>query len=167
MSRGRGGDEQQTAFVHLKEWLVTAPILCYPDFSRDFIIHTDASGYGIGAVLSQMGCPPQSNGKGEQQCNEEVEVVIAYTFDNGKGSIHDHSRCRHLSSLRVHTGDALRSKQTIGLSSGWWVRYNLRAALPVGHLKYKNTISWSGIAPVRAIKMQIALAESHCLRFRY
>ena len=33
--------------------LVTTPILAYPDFNRPFILDTDASDIGIGAVLSQ------------------------------------------------------------------------------------------------------------------
>ena len=37
----------------MKQHLTTAPILIYPDFSRPFILDTDASNDGIGAVLSQ------------------------------------------------------------------------------------------------------------------
>jgi hypothetical protein len=43
----------EQAFRKIKELLVTAPILSCPDYSREFVIQTDASGYGIGAVLSQ------------------------------------------------------------------------------------------------------------------
>lgn len=42
------------AFQTLKEHLVSAPILSCPDFSLPFTIQTDASGFGIGAVLSQQ-----------------------------------------------------------------------------------------------------------------
>jgi len=45
--------EQQKAFDVLKEKLTTAPVLHYPDFTRQFTIATDASDYAIGAVLSQ------------------------------------------------------------------------------------------------------------------
>lgn len=46
--------EQKDAFVELKSLLCTAPILKHPNFELEFILATDASGYGIGAVLSQI-----------------------------------------------------------------------------------------------------------------
>ena len=41
------------AFVELKRLLCSAPVLKAPDFSRVFILQTDVSDRGIGAVLSQ------------------------------------------------------------------------------------------------------------------
>lgn len=41
------------SFEKCKELLVNAPILQFPDFSRPFILTTDASNYALGAVLSQ------------------------------------------------------------------------------------------------------------------
>lgn len=67
------GPAEQTSFDSIKNSLITAPILAYPDFKRKFIVHTDASDYGIGAVLAQMHPvhPAEISG--------ETEVVIAYS----------------------------------------------------------------------------------------
>ncbi|XP_057335847.1 uncharacterized protein LOC130674515 isoform X2 [Microplitis mediator] len=45
--------EHQVAFETLRDKLCTAPILQYPDFSKPFILTTDASNYAVGAILSQ------------------------------------------------------------------------------------------------------------------
>ena len=58
------GSEQENAWLDLKQRLTTAPVLAYPDPSAEFILDTDASGYGIGAVLVQV--------------QEGKERVIAY-----------------------------------------------------------------------------------------
>ena len=47
------GKDQQSAFEKLKLALCSAPILIYPDFKKDFLIFTDASGVAVGAVLAQ------------------------------------------------------------------------------------------------------------------
>lgn len=41
------------AFQTLKESIISPPILQYPDFSKKFIITTDASNFAVGAILSQ------------------------------------------------------------------------------------------------------------------
>ena len=71
--------EQQSAFEELKDRLVSAPVLAYPDFGPEagsFILDTDASQYqGIGAVLSQ-------------QQQDGTERVIAY----GSRSLNEHEK---------------------------------------------------------------------------
>jgi len=58
-------EKQQEAFETLKSKLIEQPILAYPDFTKEFILITDASGMGLGAVLSQLN-------------DKNKETVIAY-----------------------------------------------------------------------------------------
>lgn len=62
--RFQWGEDCQGAFEKLKTCLTTAPVLTYPDPSKSFILDTDASEVGIGAVLSQA--------------EGETERVVAY-----------------------------------------------------------------------------------------
>lgn len=55
---------QENAFITLKECLISAPILACPNFDLPFAIECDASGVGIGGVLTQN--------------DEGQERVIAY-----------------------------------------------------------------------------------------
>ena len=47
------GGPQEVAFQALKCRLMSEPILQFPDFSKEFILTTDASNEGVGAILSQ------------------------------------------------------------------------------------------------------------------
>jgi hypothetical protein len=46
-------DDQENAFQGLKQELMSQPTLQYPNFTVEFILTTDDSNDGIGAVLSQ------------------------------------------------------------------------------------------------------------------
>ena len=59
----------QEAFETLKEGLVTAPVLGYPDPAIKYILDTDASAVGVGAVLSQI-----------QEGNERVIAYYSKTL---------------------------------------------------------------------------------------
>ena len=48
------GAEQRQAFEALKGAVSSTPCLAIPDPQREFIVHTDASGYATGAVLMQQ-----------------------------------------------------------------------------------------------------------------
>lgn len=52
--RFRWTDDCDRAFKAIRDKLISAPILTCPDFSCPFVLQTDASGYGIGAVLTQQ-----------------------------------------------------------------------------------------------------------------
>ena len=46
------GDEHQMAFQILQEALISEPLLIYPDFSKQFVLSTDASAFAMGAILA-------------------------------------------------------------------------------------------------------------------
>ena len=46
-------DDCKESFEELQKQLSSAPLLIFPDFRKPFILDTDASDIGIGAVLSQ------------------------------------------------------------------------------------------------------------------
>uniref|UniRef100_A0A0G4HP31 Chromo domain-containing protein n=1 Tax=Chromera velia CCMP2878 TaxID=1169474 RepID=A0A0G4HP31_9ALVE len=56
---------QRRAFEALKEALTSEPVLCHPDFDKEFVVKPDASNDAIGAVLGQTD-------------EERNEKVIAY-----------------------------------------------------------------------------------------
>jgi hypothetical protein len=87
-------EAHQNAFVTLKEALISYPCMRHPEFSRDFIVQTDSSGYGVGAILCQMQpkvLELESNESGQtlykDECVSKInneteeleEVVIAYS----------------------------------------------------------------------------------------
>ena len=47
------GQSEQVAFDHLKQILIDASVLTFPNFDQEFILKTDASGVGLGAILAQ------------------------------------------------------------------------------------------------------------------
>ena len=76
--------ECQEGFDNLKKALISAPILAYPDYSKPFILETDASLKGLGAVLSQKG-------------DDNTVGVIAYasrSLKPGEKSMRDYSSAK-------------------------------------------------------------------------
>src|SRR5262245_42201712 len=72
----------EKALKRLKEKLINYPILRYPDFKKEFYLFTDASGIGLGAVLSQKD-------------DENKEYVIAYisrTLSEREQKFENHER---------------------------------------------------------------------------
>ena len=47
-------DEQEEAFLNMRNQLASDMVLAFPDFDKEFVVQTDASGIGIGGLLLQM-----------------------------------------------------------------------------------------------------------------
>src|SRR5437868_10660893 len=120
-------NKQQQAFDYLKKRLMEAPILQYPDFTRLFVLYTDASGTGLGAVLSQIDDEKRerviayaSRSLNQAECNyritdqECLAVVWAIKhFEQYLGLlpfkvITDHSALKFLQTTDVPTGKRAR-----------------------------------------------------------
>ena len=76
--------EHQKAFDALKLALTTAPVLGYPNFEREFILETDASLRGLGAVLSQV------DGQGKTH----IIAYASWTLRPSERSMHNYSSAK-------------------------------------------------------------------------
>ena len=76
--------KHQDVFDALKEDLSTVAVLGYPDFSREFILETDASLNGLDAILSQQG-------KDREFC---VIVYASWSLHPSERSVHNYSAAK-------------------------------------------------------------------------
>lgn len=76
-------ENAQKAFEELKKRLATPPILILPDFTKEFMVETDALSSGIGAVLCQGNRPvafySKKMSKKMQQASTYVRELYAIT----------------------------------------------------------------------------------------
>nr|KYP54676.1 Retrovirus-related Pol polyprotein from transposon 17.6 [Cajanus cajan] len=75
------------AFSNLKQALMTAPVLAIPNFSEPFILETDASGIGIGAVLRKENIPANALSRSFMMalsipCNQWLHKVAELTQED-------------------------------------------------------------------------------------
>ncbi|GBM22032.1 Retrovirus-related Pol polyprotein from transposon 297 [Araneus ventricosus] len=91
-------EECEKSFNSLKQALITSPILTYPRTDKEFILDTDASNEGIGAVLSQkigneecvIAYFSKSLGKPKGQIARWIQRLQEYDFEiqHRKGTSH-------------------------------------------------------------------------------
>ncbi|CAN6474517.1 unnamed protein product [Victoria cruziana] len=105
------------AFERLKAAMLSAPVLALPDFSREFVVETDASEVGVGAVLSQEGHPIAFMSKAlthrarPLSTYEKELLAIVLAVDKWRPYLlgrhftvrTDHSSLRYMMSQRVST----------------------------------------------------------------
>ena len=124
-------EECEQSFVELKQKLISAPILSYPLPEDNYILDTDASGYALGAVLSQIqdgtekviGYASRSLNKAENNyCvtrRELLAVVFAlkhfkpYVFGRAVTVRTDHGALRWLTNFKDPEGQLARWLETI------------------------------------------------------
>lgn len=119
--------ECEEAFSKLKNTLISAPVLSCPDFDQPFQVHTDASNFGVGGLLTQIkdgiehpiAYMSKSLSKPEQNYSiterETLAVILALEhwrcyLENGKKfTVYtDHAALKWFLSLQNPTGRLAR-----------------------------------------------------------
>lgn len=105
----------EATYQHLKQALVTAPVLAIPDFSKEFVVETDASELGFGAVLMQGDHPVAYLSKPVCRKNQALStyekecMAIIFAVDKWRPYLQhrqfiirtDHQSLLHLTQQRV------------------------------------------------------------------
>ncbi|GKC55706.1 putative mitochondrial protein [Tanacetum coccineum] len=152
----------ELAYHKLKEAMVQAPMLALPNFDQEFVVETDASGKGIGAVMCQNGHPiaywsKTLSVKHQALSTYEKEfLAMVAALDKWKGYLLDRHfkiRTNHF-SLKMDSSGELLQISVSSVSSGVWDKVkdswkndldtqNLIKSLE--HHSYKgNKYSWTG-----------------------
>lgn len=121
----------QAALEELKKRLTTAPVLAYPALDRDFVLETDASILGLGAILSQkqsddllhpVAFASRSLSRSEANYSitelETLAVVWAVTY------FHSYLYGRDVTIFTDHSAvkAVLETSNPSGKHARWWTR---------------------------------------------
>lgn len=124
------GEQQEQAFVELRTALASPPVLAFPNFNLPFELHTDASTFGISAILHQRrpgdtADPPnvicfasralRGNEKTYSPTHLEalavrwaVEKFRPYLYGTKFTIFTDHKALEHIQSCKDSTGQLFR-----------------------------------------------------------
>lgn len=82
--------QAQEAFDQLKVAMTSTPVLAFPDFSKEFIVETDACDTGIGAVLTQDGHPIAYFSKDLSIANQKLSMYekVMMAVDKWRSYLH-------------------------------------------------------------------------------
>ena len=78
--RQHWGSAQTQAVTQAKELLISPPVLHFPDFSKEFVVHVDASDAGVGAFLAQLA--------GDGSDKNDLNIIAYYSKRFTKGQSH-------------------------------------------------------------------------------
>ena len=123
--------ECQAAFATLKTRLTTAPVLAYPDFTKKFVLETDASYVGLGAVLSQAQedgklhpvsyasralLPPERN----YPITELETLAVVWAISHYRAYLHGHDVTVYIDHSAVRA--ILGVTDLSGKHARWWTK---------------------------------------------
>ena len=96
------GKTQDTASAHTRCFLVSAPVLKFPDDEREFIVHVmspDASEMGVGAFLAE----PSNN----DDSKSDLDIIAYFSQRFTHGQRHDSASMKSVVGSYSHslTGD--------------------------------------------------------------
>ena len=137
------GPAQDAAFQKLKDVLSSAPVLQFLHFSREFVVHTDASELGVGVFLAQP-----SKGSTDDR---ELDIIAYYSkrFSSNQGHYSPTTKVLRVSCCclgpdplaSIPLGSALHvpHRPSGPNVSALYARY-LQHAHPLGHLSKIATL---------------------------
>src|SRR5882724_13314376 len=121
----RWAEDEWTAFEELKRLITSTPILVQPDQDAHFRLETDASGYAMGAVLSQL-------------CKDDKWHPVGFTSKSPSSAkrnykIHDKELLSIIRGLEEWRHILERTKHTIEILNDHWNLMYFRTSQNLNH----------------------------------